>query len=232
MNSPASSLPEFIVENPRLGDWFAFASPRSLTLKTGKVEIGQDILTALRQIAAEELELPLAPGGGALWRYQPSPERRADGCEPVDHDVRPRRACGGEPKCAGGFFRRPRLVLRVPASQLSARLMECFTLPERPLKRTTGRYWRRRSRRTNYWRVSRVRIQSYRLVGTSPVSSDLVKKLSGAAFIHDFSPSGMLHGRALRQPHWKPSLSGSIRTARERWTVSFQSFTMGISLAS
>ena len=30
-----------------------------LTLKTGKVEIGQDILTALHQIAAEELELPL-----------------------------------------------------------------------------------------------------------------------------------------------------------------------------
>jgi nicotinate dehydrogenase subunit B len=58
MNSPASSLPEFIVENPRPGDWFAFALPGRLILKTGKVEIGQDILTALRQIAAEELELP------------------------------------------------------------------------------------------------------------------------------------------------------------------------------
>jgi nicotinate dehydrogenase subunit B len=60
MNSPAGSLPHFIVENPRLLDWFAFALPRKLTLKTGKVEIGQDILTALRQIAAEELELPLS----------------------------------------------------------------------------------------------------------------------------------------------------------------------------
>jgi CO/xanthine dehydrogenase Mo-binding subunit len=60
MNSRAGSLPQFIVENPRLRDWFAFASPRRLILKTGKVEIGQDILTALRQIAAEELELPLS----------------------------------------------------------------------------------------------------------------------------------------------------------------------------
>jgi nicotinate dehydrogenase subunit B len=60
MNSPASSLPEFIVENPRLGDWFALALPGKLTLKTGKVEIGQNILTALRQIAAEELELPFS----------------------------------------------------------------------------------------------------------------------------------------------------------------------------
>ena len=58
--SPASSLPEFIVENPKLGDWFALALPGKLTLKTGKVEIGQNILTALRQIAAEELELPFS----------------------------------------------------------------------------------------------------------------------------------------------------------------------------
>jgi nicotinate dehydrogenase subunit B len=60
MNKPAGSLPQFIVENPRLGDWFAFAAPGRLTLKIGKVEIGQDILTALRQIAAEELEPPLS----------------------------------------------------------------------------------------------------------------------------------------------------------------------------
>ena len=56
MNSQSGQLPQLIVANPRLGDWFTTAPPRSITLKTGKVEIGQDILTALRQIAVEELE--------------------------------------------------------------------------------------------------------------------------------------------------------------------------------
>jgi hypothetical protein len=60
MNSPTGFLPQFIVDNPRLLDWFAFASPGSVILKTGKVEIGQGILTALRQIAAEELDLPFS----------------------------------------------------------------------------------------------------------------------------------------------------------------------------
>jgi nicotinate dehydrogenase subunit B len=52
------TLPQLIQDNPRLGDWFVFA-PERVILKTGKVEIGQGILTALRQIAVEELDLPL-----------------------------------------------------------------------------------------------------------------------------------------------------------------------------
>lgn len=92
MNSPTRSLPDFVVENPRLGDWFAFTAPRRLTLKTGKVEIGQDILTALRQIAAEELELPLSLLDVLSGDTSFISKRGANGCEPFDHAVRARRA--------------------------------------------------------------------------------------------------------------------------------------------
>ena len=48
---------------------------------------------------------------------------------------------------------------------------------------------------------------NYTVVGTSPVSSALLKKLSCGAFIHDFALPGMVYGRALRQPHLKARLS-------------------------
>src|SRR5689334_5969534 len=44
----------------RLGAWFDFSIEEIVVLKTGKVELGQGILLALRQIAAEELDLALA----------------------------------------------------------------------------------------------------------------------------------------------------------------------------
>ena len=43
--------------NTPLTDRFDLSSPGLVALKTGKVELGQGILLALRQIAAEELDL-------------------------------------------------------------------------------------------------------------------------------------------------------------------------------
>src|ERR1700679_3637521 len=50
-------LPGALVDNPRLDRWVAFPSPGRVVVRTGKVEIGQGVLTALRQIAAEELDV-------------------------------------------------------------------------------------------------------------------------------------------------------------------------------
>lgn len=55
MNAPA--LPPGLLDNPRLDQWIDFAEPGTITIRTGKVEIGQGVLTALRQIAAEELDV-------------------------------------------------------------------------------------------------------------------------------------------------------------------------------
>ncbi|MGA3005073.1 MAG: molybdopterin cofactor-binding domain-containing protein, partial [Acetobacteraceae bacterium] len=55
--SAALTLPSGLADNPRLDQWVAFPGPRQVTVRTGKVEIGQGVLTALRQIAAEELDI-------------------------------------------------------------------------------------------------------------------------------------------------------------------------------
>src|SRR4051794_30997981 len=51
-------VPPHVVTNPRLGTWIGVADGVVL-LQVGKVELGQGILTALHQIAADALALPL-----------------------------------------------------------------------------------------------------------------------------------------------------------------------------
>src|SRR5207302_10902005 len=55
----AASLPGSLQGNRRLDSWLRIDADGSATIFTGKVELGQGILTALAQIAAEELDLPL-----------------------------------------------------------------------------------------------------------------------------------------------------------------------------
>ena len=57
MNAP--SLPQSLLDNPRLDRWIRFQPDRTVRIATGKVEIGQGVVTALNQIAADELDLPL-----------------------------------------------------------------------------------------------------------------------------------------------------------------------------
>src|SRR6267378_8363038 len=51
------TVPPLLAANPRLDRWVRFPSPGQVTVSTGRVEIGQGVLTAMRQIAAEELDL-------------------------------------------------------------------------------------------------------------------------------------------------------------------------------
>ena len=51
------ALPGSLARNLRLSRWLSILPEGRVLLRTGKVEIGQGVLTALRQIAADELEL-------------------------------------------------------------------------------------------------------------------------------------------------------------------------------
>ena len=54
-----SSLPRSLANQPDLDAWIRISSDNTVTIFTGKVELGQGITTALAQIAAEELNLSL-----------------------------------------------------------------------------------------------------------------------------------------------------------------------------
>ncbi len=50
-----NDLPRSLIDNPMLDRWVQFEGEGLVRLGTGKVELGQGVLTALSQIAAEEL---------------------------------------------------------------------------------------------------------------------------------------------------------------------------------
>ncbi len=59
-DAPERPLPFSLGQNPNLDDWIRVDAERTVTVRTGKVELGQGITTALSLIAAEELDLPLS----------------------------------------------------------------------------------------------------------------------------------------------------------------------------
>src|SRR5437899_9128538 len=61
MNAPSPpKLPVSLAANPRLSSWLKFSAGGEVTVSPGKVEIGQGIVTALAQIAADELDVDIA----------------------------------------------------------------------------------------------------------------------------------------------------------------------------
>ncbi|MBR0833250.1 xanthine dehydrogenase family protein molybdopterin-binding subunit [Bradyrhizobium manausense] len=58
--SPAPKLPASLAANPRLSSWVRFTSVGRVAISPGKVEIGQGIVTALAQIAADELDVEIS----------------------------------------------------------------------------------------------------------------------------------------------------------------------------
>jgi aerobic-type carbon monoxide dehydrogenase small subunit (CoxS/CutS family) len=58
--SGPSALPADLAANPVLARWLDFSQDGEVMVRTGKVEYGQGIWTALAQVAAEELQVSLA----------------------------------------------------------------------------------------------------------------------------------------------------------------------------
>jgi nicotinate dehydrogenase subunit B len=52
-----AALPPLLEQNPRLDQWVGFPAPGRVRVSTGRVEIGQGVLTAMLQIAADELDV-------------------------------------------------------------------------------------------------------------------------------------------------------------------------------
>src|SRR5438445_9367674 len=60
MNAPSPpKLPVSLAANPRLSSWLKFSTDGQVTVSPGKVKIGQGIVTALAQIAADELDVDI-----------------------------------------------------------------------------------------------------------------------------------------------------------------------------
>jgi CO/xanthine dehydrogenase Mo-binding subunit len=211
-----SELPRSLAENRHLDRWIAFESDRSVQLKTGKVELGQGILTALVQIAAEELDLDPARVQVLSGDTSRAPnEFYTAGSLSIELSGASIRLVCAE-------------VRRIFLDQLAAEL----GCERAELSVADGRFLRGQSDTGfDYWsfapRVDLAReatgtvpvkhVSEHRVVGRSLPRLDLPAKLSGAPFLQDLHAEGLLHARVLRQP-WRGARledlgDGAIRRA-------------------
>lgn len=198
MSAPV--LPTGLAENPRLDRWVSFPSPGKVSINTGKVEIGQGVLTAMAQIAADELDVLF--------------ERIT--MTSGDTDVTPNEGmtAGSQSMQFGGVSLRLACAdVRTRFLHQAARTLGCDV---GELSVRDGKVLRRGAATgQDYWSlassvslggdatsdVPRKPASDYEVIGRSIARFDLPAKVFGEAiFIHDIVLDGMVHARVVRQP--------------------------------
>jgi nicotinate dehydrogenase subunit B len=195
----SDTIPLSILNNRRLDKWLRFEPNRTIHLGVGKVELGQGVLTALSQIAAEELDVALD---------------RIDILS-GDTDNAPDEGTTSGSQSIEVSGRSVRLVSAELRSRVLGRLAQRLNCAPEDLSIEDGVFLQDGNPTGHdYWSFSGPedfvhditgtaqpkRPAAYRIVGQPLPRRDLIAKVSGAAFIHDIVRPDMLHARTLRQP--------------------------------
>jgi len=192
-------IPPSLLANPRLDRWVSFPSAGKVRVAFGKVEYGQGALTALAQIAAEELDVAMARLEVANAATGAVPDEGLTvGSMSIESSGASIRAAGAEVRA---------LFLAEAARRLGCAPDALDILDGAVLRdgAATGLdYWTlagsvdlaRAPEGLARWKSP----DRHRLVGQSAPRLDLPAKLFGAAFIQDLSFGAMVHARVLRQP--------------------------------
>jgi CO/xanthine dehydrogenase Mo-binding subunit len=193
-------LPGSLHVNRRLDRWLSFHTAGFVTIHPGKVELGQGILTALAQISADELDVPLA-----RLRVQPASTPTSPD-EAVTSGSLSVQECGAALRHACADARRIFISVvaqktGVPAEEIAVRDGE-FVAPD---GRVLGSYWAMADDALLAVEASPdaqpKRADQRHIAGTSAARIDLPDKLFGVArYVLDMRLPGMLHARMVRPP--------------------------------
>jgi nicotinate dehydrogenase subunit B len=202
------SLPAHLVANPVLASWLSFSPTDVVTIRSGKVEYGQGVWTALAQIAAEELDV-------ALGRVRPAPvstgtspdEGVTSGSQSIqDSGSALRQACA-----------QARAVLLAAAAEKLGTSASSLAVEDGRIVaggRATG---------LTYWSLATPGMldreagapipekppERWSVAGHSAPRLDFPDKVAGRPrFLHDLVLPGMLYGRVVRPPAAVAELAG------------------------
>ncbi|MBV9458034.1 MAG: xanthine dehydrogenase family protein molybdopterin-binding subunit [Bradyrhizobium sp.] len=205
MNTPAPTLPFSLAANPRLSSWIKFAADGQVTVSPGKVEIGQGIVTALAQIAADELDVDIGRVRMVRATTAASPnEGVTSGSLSIQHSGRAlRQACA-----------EIRQIFLAAAS-------ERLGVETSVLEIEDGTISGPGNVRTSYWELADEisldrdatpgakpkAIAERAFAGQSTRRIDIPDKVfARRRFIHDTALPRLLHGRVLRPEHARAKL--------------------------
>jgi len=207
MSSAAPTLPVSLAANPRLSSWVKFSSDGRVTVSPGKVEIGQGIVTALAQIAADELDVEFGRVQMVRATTAASPnEGVTSGSLSIQQSGRAVRAACAEIRSI--FLAAAADRLGVDATALA---IEDGTISGPGNVRTS--YWELADDvsldREATPRARAKPIARRALAGHSVERLDIPDKVFGVRrFIHDIALPGLLHGRVMRPENSRAKLVG------------------------
>lgn len=198
MNAP---LPGPLADNPSLDRWVSFPSPGKVGIFTGRVELGQGVLTAMAQIAADELDVAMARIVLRSGDTELTPnEGYTAGSQSIQFGgVAMRQACAD---------------VRALFLNQAAKIIGCA--PDELSVRDGAILRKNAATGQDYWTLAgavnlavqatgsgpRKPIADMTVIGGSSERLDLPDKIFGnAIFIHDMRLPGMVHARVVRQPN-------------------------------
>ncbi len=199
----AAVLPGSLNSNRRLDGWLRVNANGTVTLLTGKVELGQGILTALTQIVSDELDvdikrLQVISGDTALT---PNEGVTAGSLSVQDSGTALRFACA---EARGLLLAAAAVKLGVPASDLQV-TDGTISVRQGNMARTTttATYWEVTGdaslQREATAKTAPKPSAQHRLTGTSVQRRDIPAKVTGGeAYVQDLRLPGMVHGRVVR----------------------------------
>ncbi len=192
-------LPGSLNTNRMLGAWLRIAPNGTVTIFTGKIELGQGIGTALSQIAADELDVDLARIDVVTGDTARTPnEGQTAGSLSVEHSGTALRFACAEARHL--LFSAAAAKLGVPAPELK---VSDGTITAQG--GATATYWEL-SGEVNLAREATATVKpklpsEHTWVGKSIARRDIPKKFTGgAAYVQDVRLPGMLFGRVVRPP--------------------------------
>ncbi|WP_194467817.1 molybdopterin cofactor-binding domain-containing protein [Bradyrhizobium sp. CCBAU 53340] len=195
----SNDLPPILVDNPWLDQWITIKPGGRVRFATGKVELGQGVLTALAQLVSEEMDV--------------SPDR----LDVVSGDT---DGCPDEHYTAGSIsIEKSGAAVRLVAAEVReifcSRAAQQLNCQNDAISIMDGAFLRDgQETGESYWSLSGVvnlhrpatgsamvkSPASFKVIGTSLKRIDLPAKVFGAGFIHDIWFKGILHARVLHQP--------------------------------
>ncbi len=184
-----------------LDAWLAFEKDGTVTAFSGKVELGTGVRTALAQIVAEELDLPLERVHMVMGDTNRTPdEGYTAGSQTISGSGTALRQAAAEARRALLEKAAKRLDAAPHDLTISAGVISVVRQPERSVS-----YAQLMGGKAFNLRVTnQAPLKSplnYRIVGSSTPREDLPRKVAGQpAFIQDLKVPGMLHGRLVRPP--------------------------------
>jgi CO/xanthine dehydrogenase Mo-binding subunit len=211
----ARALPGSLKTSPFLDSWIRVDANGSISVLTGKAELGQGIKTALLQVAAEELDVALS----SLTMITADTARTAnEGYTAGSHSMQD----------SGTAIRHAAAQVR---ALLIAQAASRFALPEDSLRTENGSVLVPDGRRLSYGdlvapEMLHVRAQpesvlkdprAFKVMGKPAARVDIPAKVTGgAAYVQDLRLPGMVHARVVRSPSYGARLAAVDTAAVER----------------